>query len=469
MTLVDRDLSTATGPVLSDGTPVRSLVDYDKREVSTRLMTDPEIFRMELKNLWAKTWTMLGHESEIPQPGDFIIRQIGLDPVIVSRGRKMGISVLLNICTHRGMQICRAESGRASTFKCPYHGFSFTNEGRFVGAPIAAEQMHGDVMSKEELSLSKARVETYAGFIFATWDEDAESLENFLGEMKFYTDLMWDRLDGLEVLGPPQRAVMKANWKYAGEQHNVDAYHTISLHHSLKELELLAGDEETATGLEGGASVSANGHGIRCIDQRVPYIPALKDIGWESMSVLEKLTALPPAGMTADQVPLLQKRFNEDELRLLADCPPVTGGLFPNIGYFTLNMAVPGGVIPLIVVHNFVPLGPDRFEYYNWIMVEKSASAELREQMSQVGNLSFGISGFVETDDADTWPQMQKMAQGHMGSQQKLRYHALRGDTALEDWPGGWPGGGHVYLGFGKDDCQWQWWLAYFEKMLENA
>jgi phenylpropionate dioxygenase-like ring-hydroxylating dioxygenase large terminal subunit len=303
MTLLDRELPTATGPVLADGTPLRSLIDYEKREVSMRLLSDPEIFRLEMKNLFGRTWTVLAHESEIPQPGDYVMRYIGLDPVIVTRDRKMGINVMLNVCPHRGMQICRAEGGKGQTFKCPYHGWSFTNEGRFIGAPIAKEEMHGHILPKEELGLRKARVETYAGMIFANWDHSAESLEEFLGDIKFYTDLMFDRSEaGLEVLGPPQRFVIRANWKCAGEQHSGDGYHNLTLHYSLQELEMMAGGEDKPTAMA-GVNVSANGHGLRCIDQTEPFINLIKDKGLQNMSVLEKLAMQPPPGMTADSSP----------------------------------------------------------------------------------------------------------------------------------------------------------------------
>jgi phenylpropionate dioxygenase-like ring-hydroxylating dioxygenase large terminal subunit len=465
MTLLDRDLSTTTGPVLSDGTPLRDLIDYERREVSMRLLSDPEIFRLEMKNLFGRTWTVLAHESEIPQPGDYVMRYIGLDPVIVTRDRKMGINVMLNVCPHRGMQICRAEGGKGQTFKCPYHGWSFTNEGRFIGAPIAREEMHGNILPKAELGLTKARVETYAGMIFANWDHNAESLDEFLGDIKFYTDLMFDRSEaGLEVLGPPQRFVVRANWKCPGEQHAGDGYHNLTLHYSLQELEMMAGGEDKPTSMA-GVNVSANGHGLRCVDQTEPFINLLKDKGLEKMSLAEKLQNQPPPGMTPDQLPELQKRFSEDELRLLADCPPCVGGLFPNVGCFALNMPMPDGMSSLISWHAFVPLSPGEFEFYTWYFVEKTATPELRERMSNTANLSFGVSGFVETDDADTWPQMTKMAQGYMGSQQKIRYHALLGERRPENWPGG----GHVYDGFGKDDNQWNWWVTYFDKMLKDA
>ena len=92
MTLLDRDLGTTTGPVLSDGTPLRDLIDYERREVSMRLLSDPEIFRLEMKHLFGKTWNLLGHVSEIPHAGDYIMRQMGLDPVIITRRYRVNVS-----------------------------------------------------------------------------------------------------------------------------------------------------------------------------------------------------------------------------------------------------------------------------------------------------------------------------------------------------------------------------------------
>ena len=79
--------------------------------------------------------------------------------------------------------------------------------------------MHGDIRQKSELGLAKARVQIYGGLIFATWNIEGPSLEEFLGDSKWYFDLLFCRTDsGLEMLGPPQRFIVPANWKAAAEQ-----------------------------------------------------------------------------------------------------------------------------------------------------------------------------------------------------------------------------------------------------------
>lgn len=459
--LLEHELGT--GPVLSDGTPLADLIDVEHREVSMRLLSDPEVYDLELERLFARVWTAVAHESEIPRPGDYVTRYIGEDPVIVARTEPGGISVLLNVCSHRGMKLCRADAGCAAQFRCPYHGWTFNPDGRFLGAPVAREQMHGDVRAKGELGLRSARVETFAGMVFATWDPAAPSLDDYLGHIKWYLELMFDRTDdGLEVLGPPQRFMIRANWKCAGEQHAGDGFHTLTLHRSLFELEAMASGEPGKEPAMDGLNVSWNGHGLRCIDVRQPFINALKGKGLEqALTPLEKLRIAPPPGLTPEMAATLGQRFDAGQLRVLADFPPQVGGLFPNMGAFSIPFPLPEGMSAIIAWHAFVPKGPGRFEFFNWYFAERNCPDELREMVSRASNLGFGVSGFVETDDADTWPQMYQASRGFMGRQEKLRYQALVGDNKPDDWPGG----GHVYDGFTKDDNQWNWWLRYGEFM----
>src|SRR5438445_617655 len=123
MTL-DQDLDTLTSPILSDGTPVSKLIDLDRHEVSMRVLSDPEVYDIELKQLFARAWQIVAHESEVPRVNDYVTRYIGEDPVVVVRDRTNKVNVLLNVCTHRGMKVCRGDAGNDKQFKCPYHGWT---------------------------------------------------------------------------------------------------------------------------------------------------------------------------------------------------------------------------------------------------------------------------------------------------------------------------------------------------------
>ena len=164
MALTER--TDTIGPILSDGTPVADLIDVKNKEVALRLFSDPEVYRYELQYLFARAWQIIAHESEIPEAGDFVLRSIAQDSVIVCRDRNGAIGVMLNVCPHRGMQVCRSEAGNATNFRCPYHGWVFGQEGSMLGAPFERD-MYSEGIDKTRLGLRRARVQTYAGIVFA--------------------------------------------------------------------------------------------------------------------------------------------------------------------------------------------------------------------------------------------------------------------------------------------------------------
>ena len=259
------------GLVLSDGTTIDDLIDLKMNEVSLRVMNDPELHRFEMERIFARTWLLLGHDTEIPKPGDFVVRDMGEDQVIVARSRDGGVHVSLNVCPHRGMKVCTAEAGNTQVHRCIYHGWAFRPDGDFIGAPIEKEQMHGNKRPKSELGLKKARVHLYGGLIFATWNIEGPSFDEFLGDSKFYFDQLFCRTDsGLELLGPPQRFMIPANWKIGSEQSASDGFHTLTLHRSLMEGGVMGGTPESiydnAPGMYGVDVSCTEGHSLRCLE-----------------------------------------------------------------------------------------------------------------------------------------------------------------------------------------------------------
>lgn len=251
---------TKTSPTLSDGTKVADLVIPATREVQMRALSDPELYEMEMDRIFGKIWVMLGHESEIPNTGDFMVRDMGSDSVIVSRDKEGQVHVMLNVCPHRGMRISTADCGNTQIHKCIYHGWAFRPGGEFIGSPVERECMHGKMMSKEQLGLKKARVALYGGLVFATWNINGPSFDEFLGDTKWYYDMLFCRtLKGMEVLGPPQRFIVRANWKAAGEQSAADGFHTLTLHRWLGEVGNYA---KKGDGEGGGADLSPEMYGV---------------------------------------------------------------------------------------------------------------------------------------------------------------------------------------------------------------
>ena len=444
------------GAVLSDGTPVTSLIDVERREVSLRLFSDPEVYRAEQQFLFGRCWNIVGHESEIPDAGDFVRRRIADDSVIVSRDREGGINVMLNLCTHRGMQVCRSEAGSSQNFKCPYHGWVFGSDGALVGAPFERE-MYGGKLDKPNLGLRKARVSTYAGIIWANWDDGAPPLEDFLGGYTWYLDTIFNRsLNGLECVGAPQRSIIQANWKAPSEQFNgADGYHVATLHRTL--IERIAPPDAPASmiqemvrGVMFGIDIGSRlGHGLRTISRQVGVRPGLtqdENIAYEAtLSAMESLTQNPPEGMPPEMVPELFQKLTPGQIHAMLTSPPNPGGMFPNVGFLHQNLRV------------HVPTGVDTFEMLNFVLVEKDAPKEFKERIKKDMLLGFGTSGTVEQDDAESWPSIQKSATGFQGSKEKMRYQAFVGHNP----PEGWDGPEEVYEGFSKDDSAWNFWLRY--------
>lgn len=463
---IDEVKHARTGPVLADGTPLSELIDTDYREVSLRVLNDPELYQLELKNLFAKAWTVVAHEDEIPNVDDYVLRYVGEDQVIISRAADRSITAALNVCSHRAAKVCRFEAGNAKNFQCPYHGWVFKSDGAFQAAPVARETMQGHLRSKDELGLQRGRVDTYTGMVFVTFDENAPSLRDYLGPMTWYWDLMFDRTRrGMTVLGHPQRFIIPANWKCAAEQFAGDIFHTLTLHRSMQELALLgAAAEEPAMA---GVSAGYNGHFVRCFDlSEEHYLTAMKGKNLAAMTPMERLRLAPPPGMSPDMVEDLPKRFDEGQLHVLTQFTPQVGQLFPNVAVFAMPFQFPDGTVSAFFSWRvWVPKGPDHFELFHWTLVERDAPKELAESMNLMTAATFGISGFVEADDTDTWPMQSAAARGALGRQSKLRYQAITG----ENKPADWPGPGQVYAGFPKDDTQWNFWLRYSEFMEGRA
>src|SRR5215470_16319184 len=154
------------------------LVDTQRALVSRAVYSDPEIYRQEQERVFGRCWLVLGHESMLPRPGDYLTNFMGEDPVLLLRDQGGQVRAFLNTCRHRGNKVCLFDRGNAHNFTCSYHGWSYNTEGRLIGVP---------------------RVEAYRGLIFGNLDPHALSLEEYLGDLRWYLDLLF-LADDLEFL-----------------------------------------------------------------------------------------------------------------------------------------------------------------------------------------------------------------------------------------------------------------------------
>jgi benzoate/toluate 1,2-dioxygenase subunit alpha len=204
--------------------------------VHTRAYTDPEIFELEMERIWSRTWVYLGHESEIPLPGNYKTAHIGRQPVIVARDDKGGINAFYNRCRHRGAVVCREPRGFANTFRCPYHGWIYGKDGRLLGVsmrdgyPADFEQPEG--LGKVPL------VESYRGLIFGSASTDVPPLKEHLGLAATWIDrrVGMSPVGEIELVSEPYVVEYSGNWKFMIEN-IIDEYHFAFVHEPFNKLQ----------------------------------------------------------------------------------------------------------------------------------------------------------------------------------------------------------------------------------------
>ena len=146
-------------------------IDFDALVQPTRihgsLYTSPSVHDAELSRIFHQGWVFLAHDSEVASPGDYVTRTIGGQPLIVARGRDDVVRAFFNRCTHRANLVCRADAGNASSFRCPYHGWTFASDGALTGVPMREGYGTDHDDTQARLGLAPiAELDSYRGFGF---------------------------------------------------------------------------------------------------------------------------------------------------------------------------------------------------------------------------------------------------------------------------------------------------------------
>ena len=261
-------MSTGIEPWVTQATEVAAqlpiVVDdpvAQRFRVHRSAMTSPEIHRAEVERIFGKSWLYVGHESEIPEPGDFVRRPVGGRPIFMVRGVKTGnVNVFHNTCTHRGALVCRQDSGNSKVFQCFYHAWTFDSEGRLKGVPDRDAYAGG--VNFDELGLKRvARAESYRGFVFASFDPDIDDLPTYLAGAKDYIDLVVDGCGGsVEMARGTNQYSFGANWKLLVEN-SFDGYHAESTHDTYFKY-LVSIGTDLRGGVSGRAVDLGNGHAV---------------------------------------------------------------------------------------------------------------------------------------------------------------------------------------------------------------
>jgi PAH dioxygenase large subunit len=406
-------------------------VDEQTRLVSRKAYWDPGVYAQELERVYRSCWLFVAHESEIPTNGDYVLRRMGEDTVIVTRDESGQPRVFLNTCLHRGSSLCSADVGNTSHFRCSYHGWTYSNQGQLRGVP-KMRKMYGAEFDKSRFRLiSPPGIDSYQGLIFACWDEQAPSLEDYLGDIAWYLDAILGKAGTMRVIGPPTRTIVHTNWKIGAENYSGDGYHLDTTHKTPIELgvfgaehELSALGEPDARGAVCHCVTTPGGHTVRV--QQLPVKLAQP-----------MFLGYPPALW-----PRFIENLDERQVTMMSGLAVAHGNVFPNLSFLD-GVVVSSGddTPPTAYVHlrQWQPLAPDRTELLLWCLVPKEGYDEqtvLNTQRAFVRTL--GIGGIFEIDDFQNWTSMAQMNSGRLAQEHTYDY---RGGSHLEpaadvDWPG---------------------------------
>lgn len=217
-----------------------SIEELDKLVEPTRfhrrLYTDPEIFDLEMERIWGRSWIYIGHESQVPEPGDYVTLKLGRIPVVMVRDKEYKVHVLHNRCGHKGAKVVDKPCGKIAGFRCCYHGWTYRLDGKLLGVPhLAGYEGTGFDKDDPQYSMQKlARYDCHRGFVFATLDPAAPDLLTWMGGAAAVMDNLCDRApEGeVEAAGGILRYAHECNWKPFLENLN-DTMHPMIVHRSV--------------------------------------------------------------------------------------------------------------------------------------------------------------------------------------------------------------------------------------------
>lgn len=205
-------------------------------EVHKDLYISPEVFQLEMEQLFANTWVYVGHASQVPNKGDYITTTVGNEEVVMVRHNDDSIKVLYNRCPHKGVKVAGESCGNTGKFfRCPYHAWTFRTDGKLLAIPLKkGYENTGFECSEASQGMAPVdNVEVYRDFVFCRLSPEGESFADFFGESLSTIDNMVDRSpEGkLEVAGGVMRYMHNCNWKMLVDN-QTDTCHPMVAHES---------------------------------------------------------------------------------------------------------------------------------------------------------------------------------------------------------------------------------------------
>lgn len=356
-------------------------------QVARQAFVDGSVMEREYEAVFDKCWLYLGHESELPKPGDFVTRTVARRNILFTRDAQGKLHALLNTCPHRGATVCREARGNSRVFQCFYHGWVFGCDGKLKGQPGEERYTAGHKESGLGNMVPVPRFDRHAGFCFISFDPDVVSLGDYLAGAKEILDLIASHSkSGMMIVEGGQQYAIRANWKLLAEN-SVDGYHALTTHASyLDYLKNMVGGL-VPIALSGRSYDLGNGHAV--LEYKAPWgrpiaqwVPMFGEQGKQEMAAVHDELVARLGEERATRI----AAFNHNLL------------IFPNL---VINDVM------ALTVRTFYPVSPGQMMVNGWALAPKEESDWARKYRLFNFLEFLGPGGFATPDDVEALESCQ--------------------------------------------------------------
>jgi benzoate/toluate 1,2-dioxygenase alpha subunit len=377
---------------------LQTLVHRDR--VHRSIYLDPDIFDLEMRRIFGRSWVFVGHDSLVPNPGDYVTTRIGSVPVVLSRHKDGKAYVVYNSCGHRGAVVCNEERGNVKLFRCSYHGWTFETNGDLDAVSMPRGYGPSTDLANPALGMGRVpRQQAYRGFIFASLAESGQGLDDFLGHAKESIDELCDRApEGeIDLSGGVHKYTFRGNWKLQLEN-TVDMYHVPFSHEST--VGASGRQFGRRPGEKAGSAISDRGGAAARWEERTAWGSRANGHSYAGHQPVAE--SLPDDPLFRSYVAMLEARYGRERTAEILRPKRHNTAFYPNMTLQALNHHVR-------VIH---PVAVDRTEIRVYPVKLKGAPEEMNRGFVRHLNVTHSASSLIQTDDLENFRRCQDGVSG---------------------------------------------------------
>jgi benzoate/toluate 1,2-dioxygenase subunit alpha len=390
-------------------------VDAGWFSVNRAAFTSDDVFELEMQHIFEGGWVFLGHDSQLPNPHDYLTTTIGRVPVVVMRNGDGALSAFVNSCMHKGALICHKRTGNGRLHVCRYHSWSYDSAGRNVSVKAMKDGAYSDSFKATDRNLAPLPAfANYRGFLFGSLVETC-AIEAHLGEARHMLDVAADQGDGgLELVPGEVVFTYNGNWKMQLEN-CTDPYHFTSVHPSYLQLVEKRRREEKANSVKSVWGESA------AWSEMTEGITG-GTYGFEEGHVLNwQIIPLSDTVPLAERAEILAARYGEARRNWMVNMRNLT--IFPNF------QLAENASSQLRIMR---PITASKTEMRTFCIAPKGESAEARRMRIRNYEDFFNPTGMATPDDTVSYEDCQT---GHANPLRPWLLGYARGMTSVRHGP----------------------------------